>query len=345
MCTIPVVAWIANAAACLAAPYGAVAERARLAGCSRQAVYDQARKVRAAVAAAYPDGPSREQLIRRRPCRSAARIDELWRLDRSAVEVAPGQRQRFAVTAAAMGLSTTQIRGLLALILGAVGGPLAVGTIGRWTAAAGVAAGRVLARLDAACRSLILVGCLDEIFFHGRPVLVGDRAGQHDLVPGREGRPPDGRETWARALRACPALRHVVADAGSAPAGGRRPGPRASGPRGPAARWPRPWTSSTPSTRPGRPWGSPGAAWSGTTRTTRRPWRRPTGPAEGIPGPRRGGPGAGGLGGGPRRASPSTRRWRRPGARPPAPWRCSGPTAGSTTGRGPRPGSRAACRR
>ena len=28
-------------------------------------------------------------------------------------------------------------------------------------------------RLDAQCKALVLVGCLDEIFFHGRPVLVG----------------------------------------------------------------------------------------------------------------------------------------------------------------------------
>ena len=28
-------------------------------------------------------------------------------------------------------------------------------------------------RLDAQCKALVLVGCLDKIFFHGRPVLVG----------------------------------------------------------------------------------------------------------------------------------------------------------------------------
>ena len=37
----------------------------------------------------------------------------------------------------------------------------------------GVAAGKVLTRLDAQCKALGLVGCLDEIFFHGRAVLVG----------------------------------------------------------------------------------------------------------------------------------------------------------------------------
>ncbi len=47
------------------------------------------------------------------------------------------------------------------------------GTLGRWVQAAGIAAGRVLKHLDRQCRALVLVGCLDEIFFHGRPVLVG----------------------------------------------------------------------------------------------------------------------------------------------------------------------------
>lgn len=34
-------------------------------------------------------------------------------------------------------------------------------------------AGRVLNRLDKACRTLVITGCFDEIFFHGKPVLVG----------------------------------------------------------------------------------------------------------------------------------------------------------------------------
>ena len=64
MCTIPFVRWIANAAACLSGTRGAVSTQARQAGCSRQAIYDQARKVHSAVAAEYSDGPTREQLIR-----------------------------------------------------------------------------------------------------------------------------------------------------------------------------------------------------------------------------------------------------------------------------------------
>jgi hypothetical protein len=211
MRTIPIVAWIANAAACLAGPYGAVTERTRVVGCSRQAAYHQARKVRDAVAGRDPRGSSRGRLLEEIG-RLRREIDELldW-IDR-AVEVAPQRRRRFAVTAAAMGLSTSQIRGLLALILGDSAAP-SRSAVGRWTAAAGEAAGRALARLDAASRGLILVGCLDEIFFHRRPVLVGVEPASMAWFLGQRADSLRG-ETWARALRDLPALRHVIADAG-----------------------------------------------------------------------------------------------------------------------------------
>ena len=56
MCTIPFVPWIANAAARFSDTRGAVSTQARQAGCSRQAIYDQARKVHSAVAAEYSSG-------------------------------------------------------------------------------------------------------------------------------------------------------------------------------------------------------------------------------------------------------------------------------------------------
>src|SRR4051812_24888949 len=71
-----------------------------------------------------------------------------------------------------MGLSLNQVLVLLALILGQQACP-SRSTLHRWIKLAAVAAGRVLKLLDARCRVLVTVGCLDEIFFHGRPVLVG----------------------------------------------------------------------------------------------------------------------------------------------------------------------------
>jgi len=54
MRTISCVRWIANAAARLAGPHGAVTRQAKEAGCSRQSVYDHAEKVKAAVEAMPP---------------------------------------------------------------------------------------------------------------------------------------------------------------------------------------------------------------------------------------------------------------------------------------------------
>lgn len=62
MCTIPFARWIANAAACLTGPHGAVTAQAKLSGCSRQSVYDHSQKVLAAVEAQHSGGPIREEL-------------------------------------------------------------------------------------------------------------------------------------------------------------------------------------------------------------------------------------------------------------------------------------------
>ena len=63
MRTIPFVRWIANAAARLTGPHGAVTQQARKAGCSRQSVYSHAEKVNAAVQAEHGGGPTRAKLI------------------------------------------------------------------------------------------------------------------------------------------------------------------------------------------------------------------------------------------------------------------------------------------
>jgi hypothetical protein len=76
------------------------------------------------------------------------------------------------VTALAMGLSLNQTLILLAILSGAATAPRR-SQVHRWVQAAGMAAGAVLKRLGHSARTLGLVGCLDEILFHRRPVLVG----------------------------------------------------------------------------------------------------------------------------------------------------------------------------
>jgi hypothetical protein len=212
MRTIPFVRWIANAAACLAGPHGAVTEQAQQSGCSRQSAYDHAQKVLAAIEAQHSGGPTREELIQQNQalrCENA----QLWDWLFQTIEFPTVKQQQFAVTALAMGLSLNQVLVLLAILLGAQAAP-GRSTVHRWVQAAGTAAGAVLKRLDHAARTLVLVGCLDEIFFRRRPVLVGVEPHSMVWFLGKKADNCQGA-TWLGELRPWSGLRRVVCDAGS----------------------------------------------------------------------------------------------------------------------------------
>jgi hypothetical protein len=211
MLKIPVAIWIANAAACLRGPHGAVTAQAQNAGCSRQTAYDHAQKVHDAVEAEHAGGPTRQQLLDQV---QALRHEnaQLWAWLEQTIDFPETRRQEFTITAAAMGLSLNQIGGLLAIILGAAARP-SRSTLHRIVPAAGRRAGRILTILDGQCHALILVGCLDEIFFHGRPVLVGVEPTSRVWFLGARAADRTGG-TWLKALRPWTALEYVVADAG-----------------------------------------------------------------------------------------------------------------------------------
>lgn len=212
MLKIPFVTWIANAAAALTGTYGDVALQAEAADCSRQTVYDHAHKVQAAVEGAHDGGPTRAALIADNQGLRQENA-QLWDWLAQTVEFPPDKQREFSVTAAAMGLSLNQVLALLALILGKQARP-GRSTLHRWTRHAASAAGRVLKVLDAECKALVLVGCLDEIFFHGRPVLVGVEPASMTWFLGRKADDRSGA-TWAKALRDWAALSYVTADAGT----------------------------------------------------------------------------------------------------------------------------------
>jgi hypothetical protein len=212
MRTIPFVGWIANAAARFMGPHGAVTEQAQQAGCSRQCVYDHAQKVLAAIEAEHAGRPSREQLIQEN---AALRREnaQLWDWLFQTIEFPLANQQQFAVTALAMGLSLNQILALLAILLGTAACP-GRSTVHRWAQAAAAAAGRVLKRLDQAAKTLVLVGCLDEIFFHRRPVLVGVEPHSMVWFLGKKADNCQGA-TWFEELKPWSWLRRVICDAGS----------------------------------------------------------------------------------------------------------------------------------
>jgi hypothetical protein len=212
MLTIPFATWIANAAAGLTGLYGAVTRQAEVADCSRQTIYEHAQKVQAAVQDAHDGGPTRAELIERNQHLGQENA-QLWDWLAGSIDFPPCKQREFSVTACAMGLSLNQVLVLLALILGKQACP-GRSTLHRWVKAAALAAGRVLKVLDARCRVWVLVGCLDEIFFHGRPVLVGVEPASMTWFLGQKANDRSGA-TWAQALRDWSALSYVTADAGT----------------------------------------------------------------------------------------------------------------------------------
>jgi hypothetical protein len=212
MLKIPFATWIANAAAGLTGLYGDVTHQAEAADCSRQTVYDHAQKVQAALEAERQGGPTRGELLGQTNDLRRENT-QLWGWLAQTVEFPPSRQREFTVTAAAMGLSLNQILVLMAMILGTKARP-GRSTLHRWIKVAGHAAGRVLKSLDARCRALVLVGCLDEIFFHGRPVLVGIEPASLAWFLGQKADDRTGA-TWAKALHDWTALEFVTADAGT----------------------------------------------------------------------------------------------------------------------------------
>jgi uncharacterized membrane protein len=212
MLKIPLATWIANAAACLTGTYGEITRQAEAVACSRQTVYDHAQKVQAAVAAEHSGRPTRAELIQENQHLRQENA-QLWDWLAQTVEFPPSKQQEFTVTACAMGLSLNQVLILLALILGTQARP-GRGTLGRWIQAAGQAAGRVLEHLDRRCRELVLVGCLDEIFFRRRPVLVGVEPASMVWFLGHKADDRTG-VTWCRHVQGWTALQYVLADAGT----------------------------------------------------------------------------------------------------------------------------------
>ena len=64
-----------------------------------------------------------------------------------------------------------------------------------------------------ACRALVVTGCFDEIFFHGKPVLVGVEPHSMAWVLGEHAADRSGA-TWTKALQGFDALEQAVVDGG-----------------------------------------------------------------------------------------------------------------------------------
>ena len=211
MAKLSVLTWIGNAAAVLCGRHGAITTQTQHAGCSRQTAYDHAQRVQQAVAEVHAGGPTREQLLHDvEHLRDENR--QLWQALEEAIDFPQAKQQRFAVTAAALGISDRQITVLLALLLAARAPSRA--TVGRWVQRWAERAGRLLHHLDAMGTTLVRTVCLDEIFCRRQPVLVGVEP--HSFACILAQRTPDrSGGTWAKLLQPWRQLRQVICDAGT----------------------------------------------------------------------------------------------------------------------------------
>lgn len=212
MTTLAVPTWIGNAAAVLTGPWGAVTAQAHQAGCSRQAAYQHAQRVQHAVAEAQAGGPSRAQLLAQQQSLRQENA-QLWRAWQESVPFDEPQQRRFVATAAALGLSLNQTHTLLAGVLAAADCPSRA-TLGRWVTQAAAQARSVVQVLDRAGVPLIQELCLDEIYCHRVPVLMGVEP--HSLAWVLAQRGPDrSGATWQQALPPWTQLRWVTSDNGT----------------------------------------------------------------------------------------------------------------------------------
>ncbi len=164
MFKLPVRTWILNAAAVLSGQHGDVARQAEQSECSRETVYQHARKVESRLAAESDTDAVAE--LREGNQRLRKEIAELKRGAEGLVRCDKATQRRLATTAFAMGVSLRQVEDLLGVLLPAAEVP-DHSTLGHRVQAEAQRAGAVLKALDPACAPRVRTLALDEIFFGG----------------------------------------------------------------------------------------------------------------------------------------------------------------------------------
>lgn len=210
MSNLPPQLRIANTAAVLDGPYGAVSRQAALSGTSRQVLYRDAPKVLQAVDGS--DTARRLQALQDDNHRLAAERDTLQQQRQQAVVLDPDCLARFAATAQAEGVSLPVTRRLLLPLLHQQ--TPSVAQLGRWTHAAAQRAAALLPLLDDRARPQAEQVAADEIFFGRQPCLMVVE--QHSLcwLTGQLAENRNG-DTWAEQFRQLPNLHQVTRDGGT----------------------------------------------------------------------------------------------------------------------------------
>jgi hypothetical protein len=165
MIKLPIRTWVRNAAAVFSGRHGSVSEQADQSQCSRQTVYQHARKLEQRLS----DGPQPDAVIGRLRLENQQlrlTIAELLYHAEGRVLFDRATLQRFATIAFAAGLSLRQIEELLAVLLPKSKAP-DHSTLGRWVQSQAERAAKVLAVIDPACVARVQTLAVDEIFFGG----------------------------------------------------------------------------------------------------------------------------------------------------------------------------------
>jgi predicted transcriptional regulator len=164
MANLSIRTWIRNAAAVFSGQHGAITRQAEQSECSRETVYQHARKLEQRLATVPAVAMAAELHAENQRLREV--IAGLERAAAGSVRCHKAKQRQLAVTAFAMGLSLRQIEDLLGLLLPAAEVP-DHSTLGHWVGAEAEGAGAVLAVLDPACAPRARTLALDEIFFGG----------------------------------------------------------------------------------------------------------------------------------------------------------------------------------
>ncbi len=165
MFKLPVRSWVRNAAAVFSGQYGSVTEQAQDSHCSRETVYEHARKVEERLAEASRD-KSRLAEQETEIQRLQRRVSELEARAQQPVVLDPLKQRKFATVASALGLSLRQTEDLFQILL-PPDQAADHSTIGRWVKTEAKRAAEVLQVLDQKCATKVQTLALDEIFFGG----------------------------------------------------------------------------------------------------------------------------------------------------------------------------------
>ena len=155
--------WILNAAAVFSGQHGAVTRQAEQSRCSRETVYEHARKLEQRFA---PESDAVRAELHAENQRLKQEIAELRREANDRIRCDKARQRQLATTAFAMGISLRQVEELLGVLLAAPEVP-DHSTLGRWVQAEAQRAGEVLNVLDLACAPQGQTLALDAIFLGG----------------------------------------------------------------------------------------------------------------------------------------------------------------------------------